>query len=159
MGIENFSDYYDKVDLDISQFNDDNNIKYSNIQPVEFTLVSLYNFIDVNLTDILELCDEYAINDEERPDTISQKLYGSEDLWWVSLLINRISYYDFPLSETNLNTLSEYLYEQEYKFNSPDIYYNYLKEINDLKRNISVIKEEYLYILLRKIFEYVAGRT
>lgn len=42
---------------------------------------------------------DYEVGEGERPDTVSQKLYGSADYTWVLLLVNNImSLYDWPLN-------------------------------------------------------------
>jgi len=157
MGIEVFSDYLEEIELDISKFNKDNNIKYQNTQKINFKLKNLQSFSGIDFTEIHEYCDNYFINNNDRFDQISMKLYNSTLFWWLIPLINNISYYDMPLSEVKLSELALYLYENEYKYSSKDVYYEKLKEVNNLKREIKVIKSEYLYIILRKIYDFMKG--
>jgi hypothetical protein len=50
---------------------------------------------------------DYVIADDERPDTVARKVYGSVDYTWLILLINNIfTLYDWPLSNQELE---EYL--------------------------------------------------
>jgi hypothetical protein len=156
MSLENFNDYFSTIELDISQYNKDNCIKYKNTQPIMFDMKNLQSMSSINISEMNDdLYDTYFINNNDRPDTISMKLYENVNFWWVNLLVNNITYYDMPLEESNLQDLAIYLYETEYKYSSVDIYYNKLKEINDMKREIKVIKPKYLYIILRKIYDYM----
>lgn len=42
---------------------------------------------------------DYEVGEGDRPDTVSQRLYGTVDYTWVILLVNNImSLYDWPLS-------------------------------------------------------------
>ena len=157
MSLEIFSDYLEEIELDISQYNKDNNIKYNNKQPIVFNLKNLQSFSGIDFTELHEYCDNYFINNDDRFDKISNKIYETTTFWWLIPLINNISYYDMPLSEVKLKELALYLYENEYKYSSEDIYYEKLKEVNDLKREIKVIKSEYLYIILRKIYDFMKG--
>lgn len=44
---------------------------------------------------------DYDIQDDERPDSVSVKLYGSPDYTWILLLLNSIfSLFDWPLTNT-----------------------------------------------------------
>ena len=46
---------------------------------------------------------DYIIADEERPDTVSMKLYGTVNYTWIILVLNNIlSLYDWPLSEEEM---------------------------------------------------------
>lgn len=154
--IEKLDSYFKSIELDISQYNNDNNIKYTNIQPITFQLKDLYNFTNLIFNDnIDEYLEDYIINEEERPDIIAQKLYGIIDLWWINLLINNISYYDFPLTDDKISEMAEYLYVNEAKYSSVDSYKKVLTDINDKKRLIKVVKEDYVYIILRDVYEFL----
>ena len=43
---------------------------------------------------------EYTIRDEERPETIAQRVYGRSDYHWIILLFNEIldPYFNWPMS-------------------------------------------------------------
>jgi hypothetical protein len=46
---------------------------------------------------------DYIVSDEERPDTVSVRLYGTPTFTWSILLVNNIqSLYDWPLSTDEL---------------------------------------------------------
>jgi hypothetical protein len=47
---------------------------------------------------------DYAIQDGERPDTVSQNLYGTTEYTWVILVLNGIfSLFDWPLQPDEFN--------------------------------------------------------
>lgn len=60
----------------------------------------------------------YAINDLDRPDSISERLYGTNDYWWTVLAMNGMFniWEDWPMTVDQLN---QYI-EQEY----PDNHYS-----------------------------------
>jgi len=155
MSVENFFDYLKTVEIDLNEFNNDEDIVYTNIQPIQVELQSLYAFMEFkDLTNMFELCDDYNVGDNDRVDQISQKLYGTFDFWWVNLLVNNISVFDLPLNEDALNEFADYLYQNEYKYNR-STYFKLLQEQNDKRRKIKVVKEEYLYVFLRELYSYV----
>ena len=93
MAIENFFDYFDDVTIDLTDYNDENNIEYTNIQPIIVTMQSLYKFINsTDLSKYDEYCYDYNLGDYERPDLLSRKLYNTTDFWWVNLLLNNNEY-------------------------------------------------------------------
>ncbi len=151
MPIELFSDYFNTVTLDISEFNEDNSIEYNNVQPVAFELKSLYNFLNIDFDDYEGYYEDYTLDDNDRPDLLAKRLYGNENLWWLLLTINRISWYDLPLKDETLFEMAEALFDSEYKYSSVNKYYEVLKEINEEKRKIKIIKKQYLYLVLRDI--------
>ena len=58
----------------------------------------------------------YTIRDGDRPELLSNRLYGTQDYWWTVLLINNIVEYDkeWPLTSDQMD-----LYLQEnYPFNN-----------------------------------------
>tara|TARA_Y100000310_G_scaffold143193_1_gene142602 strand:+ start:181 stop:708 length:528 start_codon:yes stop_codon:yes gene_type:complete len=48
----------------------------------------------------ISLFDKYDVKDGESPEIVSERFYGTQDFWWVVLLMNNIKdrYYDWPLS-------------------------------------------------------------
>lgn len=58
-----------------------------------------------SLKDDILLYNKYTIQDGERPDHVSQKLYGSTDYYWTFFMVNEKltnSYNDWPLSRKEL---------------------------------------------------------
>lgn len=54
----------------------------------------------------------YIISDEDRPDTVSQTVYGRPDLHWLVLMANEIHnpYFEWPLSNAQLMTVAQNKY-------------------------------------------------
>ena len=48
----------------------------------------------------ISLFDKYNVGDGETPEQTSEILYGTQDYWWVVLLMNNVKdrFYDWPLS-------------------------------------------------------------
>ena len=145
--------------------------------------------------------DKYEIIADERPDNVSEKVYGRDDLDWIVLLSNNIVDInnEWPLSQLQLNrflsdkytpqelvsihhyeTLElrdnknqlilpaglvvnenfnlEYLSGGQVKSTNSLVdgrpvkavtFYDYENSLNDKKRNINVLKEEFLGIFLK----------
>ena len=60
--------------------------------------------------------NKYAIRDGERPDMLSQRLYGDPFFDWVILLTNNLvnAQYDWPLSNYDLSKVLEKEYDDPY---------------------------------------------
>ena len=58
------------------------------------------------LAKVANLFDKYDVPDGETPEQVSEAVYGSQDYWWVLLLMNNIKdrYYDWPLSTRQFQT-------------------------------------------------------
>lgn len=78
-----------------------------------------------SLKDDLLLYTKYTIQDGERPDHISQKLYGSPDYYWTFFMVNEnlVNYYtDWPLSHKELQDYIAKKYDgYALTVNGPDI--------------------------------------
>ena len=88
---------------------------------------------------------EYNVIDGESPESISQKYYGTSDLWWLILKLNNIQdrFYDWPLSDSVLREWYNYLVA-EGEIAAGTSAYNALRATNDAKRNITLLKTEYV---------------
>ena len=55
------------------------------------------------IRDNVSLFDKYDVDEGESPETVSYKIYGSTDYFWVICLMNDIvnRYHDWPLDEYN----------------------------------------------------------
>lgn len=58
------------------------------------------------------LFDDYLISDGEKPETLAYQVYGRSDLHWIILLFNEMinPYYDWPLSQKELDSQLDYKY-------------------------------------------------
>ena len=92
--------------------------------------------------------EEYIILEGETPEQVSFKYYGTTDYWWIIMITNNIRdvFYDWPMANSEVR---EYATEMAIVFPT-DTDYNVstLLTENDNKRFISVLKEEYLNILI-----------
>ena len=101
----------------------------------------LYKFFDIEDLSELEIVEKYVIKEHDTLQSISNNLYDTPDYWWVNAIINGIKdmFSDFPKSKQSIlndvikinGSFDNELYEQ-------------LMEINDNKREIYVIKRDYL---------------
>lgn len=57
-----------------------------------------------NLEDVGTIFASYSVKDEDTPEIIAHKLYGSSELHWVVVLVNDLinPFFDWPLSERKL---------------------------------------------------------
>jgi len=159
--IENFGDYFSDITVDLSEFNKENNIGFANVQPVIFNLknvFAIYKLQDLLLNDMSDITEDYYIKDDMTPEQISKELYSDYNFWWVNLLINKISIIDFPINEESLIALSKKLNITEKQFSSSKIYYDLLREANDKRRTIKVIKSKYLLLFLRQLYDFMRGK-
>lgn len=158
-----FSDYFNRVNISIDEMikNDypDEFIQLSNNQPISdfsmanfFTLLNNYNSISDLESNYFE---NYILVNGDRPDIIADKVYDNISLWWLVLMLNDITYFDFPISEDNtLNELRDEIYQNEYLFSQEFYLESILKNINNsIKRNIKVVKKQYLNDVLSKLFK------
>ncbi|NCP97763.1 hypothetical protein GW796_05920 [archaeon] len=111
----------------------------SNRQPVKTTIKNMfikYQLDDKYKNDI-NLINRYEILEGELPDMVSYKNFNTVDFWWLILVFNNITdpLSEWPLSQEQLNTLSDLYFEEEGLY-SRNTYYDMLFESNELKRYI-----------------------
>jgi hypothetical protein len=70
---------------------------------------------------------DYTIKDEERPETIADRVYGRSDYHWIILLFNEIldPIFDWPLSENEMEKQLENLYAGKSLFVYPPLLWDY----------------------------------
>lgn len=73
------------------------------------------------LSEVGTIFASYAVKDEDTPEIIADKLYGSADLHWVIILVNEIinPFFDWPLSERKLVQLLNKKYKGSTFFWNP----------------------------------------
>lgn len=114
---------------------------------------------------------EYTIKDGDNPESISRKLYGSENYFWIVLMMNDMldPFYDWPLSQQNLEKFITKKYgsgneddHHHYEFDdgtigddpalNADQYEGvpvsisnrtYEDDVNEAKRNIKILHPDY----------------
>jgi len=70
---------------------------------------------------------DYQVKDGETPEVIAHKLYGDVGRFWIVLLFNNLSnpYYDFPLSQDQLDALIESKYSMSLATAQTTIHHHY----------------------------------
>lgn len=123
------------------------NYTISNIQNVNVPVKNLFEKVElVNRykSDILNF-ESYTIKDSDSPESISYRFYNSLDYWWVFFIFNNIKnfYNDWPWTDEQIQDMATRLYENENKY-PLETYYNILFERNENKRQILILKAEYI---------------
>ena len=103
-----------------------------------------------------EFFQDYIVKQNETPEDVSYKMYGTTDYWWIICMINGVEdvFYDWLMNIEDVRN-----YSQEMKKDYPnDKRYDLevLLEENDTKRFIRVLKPYYLNAL---ISEFITNRT
>jgi hypothetical protein len=118
--------------------------------------------------------EQYFISDADRADTLAHQIYGDSTLHWVILYANYMTnpYYDWPLSYydlrkfinkkySNINDTHHYEDEDGYEVDSTAsgataiTNFIYEERLNDEKRTINVIREEYIPQLIKEFKTYI----
>lgn len=104
------------------------------------------------------------ISPDERLDTLSYKMYGSEDDYWVIPFIGNFQdiFFDMPLNEKELSAKAMILTELYAEENGTDIDYNlyntYKEKLileNEAKAKIKYISQDNLNKLILKIDDLI----
>ena len=101
---------------------------------------NLYRRVSVrdDLAKYIFAYDDYVVNDGERPDSVSQKFYGTPEYDWIIILCNRYTnlYEEWPMDVT---ALEDYL-ERKYGTKLYDVVQYETDEIKDTKDNVLIPK-------------------
>jgi len=120
------------------------------------------------ILDLISLYDEYDMREDETPEIVADRVYGSPIYHWVIMLCNQRYDYveDFPLSTRdfenyvrtkygdNVAGIHHYVNEQGFVVNSdapnasPVTNYNYEMGVNESKRRIKLISSQNLFKIL-----------
>lgn len=113
----------------------------SNKQPVVTSVKNLFTKFDVvyNYKNNIDVISKYTINDGDFIETVSHKIYGNVQYWWIIAIFNDIKdpFKDWPLSQQQVINISKFLYDNERKY-SYNTYLNFIFEENEKKREIIV---------------------
>ena len=118
--------------------------------------------------------EQYFITDAERADPLAHQIYGVSAVLWVIMYANYMTnpYYDWPLSYydlrkfinkkySNINDTHHYEDEDGYEVDSTAsgataiTNFIYEERLNDEKRTINVIREEYIPQLIKEFKTYI----
>ena len=128
--------------------------------------------IRTNIKENVVLLDPYDINDSDTPEAVAQRHHGSVEYYWVVLLTNGITdpFHDWPLSSRQFNsfvidkygsTLEDVHHYEIYQTSGDTTQtieventtyptatgisnYSYEFKLNESKRQISLLRNEYL---------------
>ena len=152
--ILHYFDLFRTTTLDLTDYLKSYNIKLDNYQPAildfpELTSLKLWNSIVEE-----DWLDDYIIGKDSSLDNLSITLYDNPNYWWVILLVNNFENpFDIILSDKEILELAKLL-KDEYNLYPLRVYQNLLFEYYNNRRNIKIIKPEYLPNFLKKIKSY-----
>lgn len=148
-----YFDQFDDVSIDLTPYfdaiNADSVYKYSftNIQPVLTTLKNIFQHVDLlmNFKSNVSFFTQYEIQENDTPESVALKTYGTMDYWWVIALFNNMKNMinDWLMSEAQLQLLTDKLFTKHGTYRRA-VYYNLLAERNESQRNILLLKPVYV---------------
>ena len=148
-----YLDQFNDIDIDLTSYlkaiKDSTGFDYTftNTQPIHTTIKNLFDKIEIVNTykKNITFFSSYTILDNEDIFILSNKFYGNTESWWLICLFNNIQnvFNDWPLSEIQLQKISQHLFDTENKYNLKT-YYELLSNRNELKRKILVLRPEYI---------------
>ena len=82
-----------------------------NLDPAAFQNLAVYTDVVDQYKDDLAFYELYYIQDNERPDNLSYRLYGTTEFYWTFFLLNdKLRQQGWPLTESEIHTLAEKFY-------------------------------------------------
>ena len=119
-------------------------IEYDNV----YTIRNLFHkyYFSESIPD--EYLYDYVLKDGENLETLSFDVYGDPVFWWLLALVNNIrdTIFDLPLNSTVLQKIatSKSTVNGSLNLETFSEIYDSLETENDQKRNIQILKFEYL---------------
>ena len=153
MSTYSYFDQFKDTNVDLTPYL--NNIKtnsgfdytLTNLQSVKTTLKNLFERVDVvsDFKKNILYFDSYQIQDGERPEEVSFKVYNTTDNWWILCLFNNIKniFLDWVWTEEQLQAMAQMLFDKENKY-TLQTYYELLHARNESNRFILILKPFYL---------------
>lgn len=92
-------------------------LKYSNTDNNTISYTDIYRFVDVDELNLQSFINYewYEIEDGERPDHVSEKLYGTPNFYWTFFIVNerlKGGYKEWPLSNSALDKIIDEKYNR-----------------------------------------------
>jgi hypothetical protein len=150
-----FFNNFKTVVIDFNDYFEKNDIRISNKQNTKF------EFPILNINKTFSFLDQYKLNKEyienfkvstgSTPFSISEELYGTENLWWLILYLNKFNGFDFIMDNNEIKQLADILFEKEKNYSNVETYFDLLFELNEDKRNLIVFKKEKIQSIIREI--------
>ena len=157
--IENYFDIFNEEEFDIRSFVRKFELILSSNQCDHPNVKSLTLFLsNLDLDRFDHYMETYIISTHDTPEDISEKLYNSKDYWWIALLINKMSYFDFPLNAMELHSTAVKLYQEEHLY-SLNGYKKILTRENDISRSIKVPQYDKLFDFLKELHQEVKSNA
>ena len=98
----------------------------------------------------------HHIKDGQTAESLADEKYGNADLWYIIFIINEIHdrFYDWPMNNNCLRDYFQYLISTG-EMTDTSVNWNIIKTANDAKREIKLLKSEYIEELLHLIEQTV----
>jgi hypothetical protein len=160
MAITNSFSYLDQfqdVEINLAPYIDSVNrfstepYTLTNKQPIRTNMKNIFTKTNI----ILEFKNKYSVFEPyllvnyDTIETIAYKYYNNIDYWWIIALFNNIKnvYTDWLLMDEQVSDIADFLFEKENKYRR-DVYFNLVSELNDTRRQISVLRPMYVNELI-----------
>ena len=132
------------------------------------------------------LFSKYTVRDTDTPESLAQEIYGSTKHTWILLMLNKYydRYYEWPMTERNLhkyildkysdpNAIHHYEISQEsgdtqikitvettdHPTATPITNYEYETNQNDARKDIRILKKEYLHTFVDDYNALISDNT
>jgi len=132
------------------------------------------------------LFSKYTVRDTDTPESLAQEIYGSTKHTWILLMLNKYydRYYEWPMTERNLhkyiidkysdpNAIHHYEISQEsgdtqikitvettdHPTATPITNYEYETNQNDVRKDIRILKKEYLHTFVDDYNALISDNT
>lgn len=139
-----YFDLFKKYNFDLTDYIKEQNIKFDYYQPVSLEMPELCSLKNWKSVIDDEWLSNYIVPRDSRLDKIAYNLYENPNMWWVILLVNDINNpFDWILSDDEIMELANVLSLSENTY-PLRVYQNLLFDYYNDRRNIKIIKPEYL---------------
>ena len=150
----NFLDQFQDTEIDLSPLFTDYGIDFTNDQLTKIKIKNIFEVVKLDFKTFKnsKVFQTYVIQDNDTPEDIAKKFYGSVEYWWIVLISNNIKqpFTEWLLTETQLYDISKFLSLNQGRY-SLDGYFNILNHQNEQKRTIKLLKKVYMTDLLKEI--------
>lgn len=152
-----YLDQFQNAEIDLSPYiqsvNQFTTVPYTltNKQPLKTTLKNIFTKTNI----ILEFKNKYSVFEPyilvqyDTIETIAFKYYNDINYWWIIAIFNNIKniFTDWLLMDDEVSEIADWLFLHENKY-TRDVYFNLVSELNDTRRQILVLRPEYVNELI-----------
>lgn len=120
-------------------------------------MINIFKKIDIDTSINSAYVVDYVMKDGETPESISEKLYDTNELWWTIMVINKRfdRFYDFVIPTKELNEYIQWLIDGGYLLENDIDSINEIIDDNNMKRTIKVIDNKYMRTFLFNIQQLI----